>query len=244
MTSTAPPPGPLVLVVEDEPSIASILTAYLEREGLRARQTGDGTTALQLFRQLRPDLVLLDIHLPGIDGLDLLRAIREDGQTPVIMVTALADDVDKLLGLRMGADDYVVKPFSPPEVVARVRAVLRRAAPQAAAKGTASIRVGRIEIDHRAHEALAHEPDGRTVPLPLTLTEFRLLACLAAQPRRCFSRSHLIEHCLPESDALDRVIDSHLSKLRRKLQQAGQGDLIETVRGIGYRLLPGDALSA
>jgi DNA-binding response OmpR family regulator len=240
-TSTALPPGPLVLVVEDEPSIASILTAYLERDGLRARQTGDGPTALQLYHQLRPDLVLLDIHLPGVDGLDILRAIREDGQTPVIMVTALADDVDKLLGLRLGADDYVVKPFSPPEVVARVRAVLRRAVPRPADKEQPPIRVGRIEIDHRAHEALCHEPDGRTVPLPLTLTEFRLLACLAAQPRRCFSRSHLIEHCLPESDALDRVIDSHLSKLRRKLQQAGQGELIETVRGIGYRFLPGDA---
>ncbi len=240
-TSTPTQPGPLVLVVEDEPSIASILTAYLEREGLRARQVGDGTAALQLFRQLRPDLVLLDIHLPGIDGLDILRAIRDEGQTPVIMVTALADDVDKLLGLRLGADDYVVKPFSPPEVVARVRAVLRRTSQPPTARLTASIRVGRIEIDHHAHEALCHETDGRTVPLPLTLTEFRLLACLAAQPRRCFSRSHLIEHCLPESDALDRVIDSHLSKLRRKLQQAGQGELIETVRGIGYRFWPGDA---
>lgn len=241
MTSTVPQPSPLVLVVEDEPSIASILTAYLEREGLRARQAGDGTTALQLFRLLRPDLVLLDIHLPGIDGLDILRAIRDESQTPIIMVTASADDVDKLLGLRLGADDYVVKPFSPPEVVARVRAVLRRTAQQPAAKEPGSIRVGRIEIDQRAHEALSHEPDGRTVPLPLTLTEFRLLACLATQPRRCFSRSHLIEHCLPESDALDRVIDSHLSKLRRKLQQAGQGELIETVRGIGYRFWPGDA---
>ena len=241
MNSTALPLGPLVLVVEDEPSIASILTAYLERDGLRARQIGDGPTALQLCRQLRPDLVLLDISLPGIDGLDILRAIREDGQMPVIMVTALADDVDKLLGLRLGADDYVVKPFSPPEVVARVRAVLRRTVHQPATREAASIPVGRIEIDHRAHEALAHEPDGQTVPLPLTVTEFRLLARLAAHPRRCFSRSHLIEHCLPESEALDRVIDSHLSKLRRKLQQAGQGELIETVRGIGYRFWPGDA---
>lgn len=231
------PSSPLVLVVEDEPGIASILTAYLQREGLRTQQAGDGLQALQLFHQMRPDIVLLDIHLPGMDGVDVLREIRSDSQTPVIMVTALADDVDKLLGLRLGADDYVVKPFSPAEVVARVRAVLRRTQPPAA-RPAAPIRVGRIEIDQEAHAALAYDDDGRASALPLTLTEFRLLACLAAQPRRCFSRSHLIEHCLPESDALDRVIDSHLSKLRRKLQQAGQGELIETVRGIGYRLWP------
>lgn len=239
--SPTPATAPLILVVEDEPGIASILTAYLQRDGLRAQHAADGLEALRLFRQIRPDMVLLDIHLPGMDGLDLLREIRTDGQTPVIMVTAVADDVDKLLGLRMGADDYVVKPFSPPEVVARVRAVLRRAQSQPAAPSRTggSIRVGRIEIDQEAHAAFVHGEGGQTVALPLTLTEFRLLACLAAQPRRCFSRSHLIEHCLPESDALDRVIDSHLSKLRRKLQQAGQGELIETVRGIGYRFWPG-----
>ncbi len=217
--------GPLVLVVEDEPGIATILSAYLQRDGLRARQAHDGLEALRLFRQLKPDMVLLDIHLPGMDGLDLLRAIREDGQTPVIMVTALADDVDKLVGLRLGADDYVVKPFSPPEVVARVRAVLRRAQAQPAAPARAAqrIRVGRIEIDQEAHAAFAHGDDGRAVPLPLTLTEYRLLACLAAQPRRCFSRSHLIEHCLPESDALDRVIDSHLSKAAPQAAAGGAG---------------------
>lgn len=237
MNSTAQPTAttPLVLVVEDEPAIASILTAYLERDGLRSRMASDGQEALQLFRLLRPDLVLLDIHLPGMDGIDVLRAIRDDSQTPVIMVTALADDVDKLLALRLGADDYVVKPFNPPEVVARVRAVLRRT--QARKNpAPAPIRVGPIEIDAEAHSAVVYDNEGRA----LTLTEFRLLACLAAQPRRCFSRSHLIEHCLPESDALERVIDSHLSKLRRKLQLAGQEGLIETVRGIGYRLWPWD----
>lgn len=239
MTSPVARPAPLVLVVEDEPKIASILSAYLRRDGLRAHETADGLAALRLFHQLRPDMVLLDIHLPDVDGLDVLRAIRDEGQTPVIMVTALADDVDKLLGLRLGADDYVVKPFSPPEVVARVRTVLRRTQAQRESPGVATIRVGRIEIDREAHAALVYGDDGRAVPLQLTLTEFRLLACLAAQPRRCFTRGHLIEQCLPESEALDRVIDSHLSKLRRKLQQAGQGDLIETVRSIGYRLWPG-----
>ncbi|MDB5849428.1 MAG: DNA-binding response regulator [Rhodoferax sp.] len=239
---TPPPadPGPLVLIVEDEPGIADILAAYLKREGLRTQIASDGQTALRLFGQIRPDLVLLDIHLPGMDGVDVLKNIRADSDTPVIMVTALADDVDKLLSLRMGADDYVVKPFSPPEVVARVRAVLRRtgARPANAARA-APIRVGRLLVDLEAHGASTVDDAGGMQPLPLTLTEFRLLACLASQPRRCFSRSYLIETCLPESDALDRVIDSHLSKLRRKLQNAGHGELIETVRSIGYRLWPG-----
>lgn len=232
--------GQLVLVVEDETGIADILIAYLQRDGLRTLHAEDGEQALRLFRQARPDIVLLDIHLPGMDGVDVLKHIRSDGATPVIMVTALADDVDKLLSLRLGADDYVVKPFSPAEVVARVRAVLRRSSPVSAA-AAAPIRVGRLEIDLEAHAAFSVDEGGETqaTPLPLTLTEFRLLACLAAQPRRCFSRSHLIETCLPESEALDRVIDSHLSKLRRKLQAAGHDDLIETVRGIGYRLWPG-----
>lgn len=240
MTSSSQPTStPLVLVVEDEPNIAGVLSAYLERDGLRIRMAHDGEEALQSFRQLRPDLVLLDIHLPKVDGVDVLKMIRSDGDVPVIMVTALADDVDKLLALRMGADDYVVKPFNPPEVVARVRAVLRRTQAKPASVA-APIRVGPIEIDVEAHSAAVYDDQGNPVSLSLTLTEFRLLACLAAQPRRCFSRSYLIENCLPESDALERVIDSHLSKLRRKLQLAGQDGLIETVRGIGYRLWPWD----
>lgn len=234
-----PASTPMVLVVEDEPHIAGVLSAYLERDGLRIRMAHDGQEALQIFRQLRPDLVLLDIHLPKVDGVDVLKMIRNESDVPVIMVTALAGDVDKLLALRMGADDYVVKPFNPPEVVARVRAVLRRSQVKPAVVA-APIRVGPIEIDVEAHSAAVYDDQGHAVALSLTLTEFRLLACLAAQPRRCFSRSYLIENCLPESDALERVIDSHLSKLRRKLQLAGQDGLIETVRGIGYRLWPWD----
>nr|WP_218241908.1 response regulator [Comamonas fluminis] len=238
-TFVQPASTPMVLVVEDEPGIASVLSAYLERDGLRIRVAQDGEEALQHFRQLRPDLVLLDIHLPKVDGIDVLRMIRNDSEVPVIMVTALADDVDKLLALRLGADDYVVKPFNPPEVVARVRAVLRRTQAKPAT-APAPIRVGPIEIDVDAHSAAVYDDAGHAIPRALTLTEFRLLACLAAQPRRCFSRAYLIENCLPESDALERVIDSHLSKLRRKLQLAGQDGLIETVRGIGYRLWPWD----
>ena len=236
-TNTAPTAAPLVLVVEDEPGIATILSAYLERDGLRSQIASDGLQALQMFRQIAPDLVLLDIHLPTMDGIDVLRAIRDQGQTPVIMVTAMADDVDKLVALRLGADDYVLKPFNPAEVVARVRAVLRRSQPRPASEA-APIRVGALEINLEAHSAMVYDTQGRSKSLSLTLTEFRLLSTLAAQPKRCFSRLYLIENCLPESDALERVIDSHLSKLRRKLELAGQQELIETVRGIGYRLCP------
>jgi two-component system response regulator AdeR len=240
MNATLIPTGPLVLVVEDEPAIADILVAYLRRDGFRTLCAGDGQAGLAAFARERPALVLLDIHLPGMDGVDVLKNIRAEDDTPVIMVTALADDVDKLLALRMGADDYVVKPYSPPEVVARVKAVLRRSMAKTPAKPLSVLKVGRLEIDEEGHIARAQNAEGRFETLPLTLTEFRLLSCLAAQPRRCFSRSHLIETCLPESDALDRVIDSHLSKLRRKLQLADNGELIETVRGIGYRLWPGE----
>ncbi|EGK71467.1 MAG: response regulator transcription factor [Methyloversatilis sp.] len=237
-THDASPSSQLVLVVEDEPAIAEILLAYLKRDGLRAVHALSGEEALQMFARIRPDLVLLDIQLPGMDGIDVLNSVRAAGEVPVIMVTARAEDVDKLLSLRLGADDYVVKPFSPAEVVARVRAVLRRSARREEGARKELIRVGRLIVDMSAHCALVEDEQGNQLPLPLTLTEFRLLACMARQPRQCFSRSHLIETCLPESDAMDRVIDSHLSKLRRKLQQAGLGDLIETVRSIGYRLWP------
>ena len=236
--TAAPDSSPLVLVVEDERGIADILIAYLQRDGLRTAQAFDGLVALRMFRELRPDIMLLDIHLPGMDGVDVLKTVRAESDAPVVMVTARADDVDKLLGLRMGADDYIVKPFMPAEVVARVRAVLRRTMPAVRDTSQQVLRVGGLEIDQHAHAARAVDKAGAMQPLPLTLTEFRLLACLAQQPRRCFSRSHLIENCLPESDALDRVIDSHLSKLRRKLHHAGHGELIETVRGVGYRLWP------
>lgn len=229
---------PMVLVIEDEQAIATILAAYLERDGMRVLLAQDGHAAVQLFNQYQPDLVLLDIHLPQVDGLDVLRAIRSHGQTPVIMVTALADEVNKLVALRMGADDYVVKPFNPAEVVARVRAVLRRSQPRSDARESAPIRVGALEINTQDHLAVVYDSKARPKPLALTLTEFRLLALLASQPKRCFSRSYLVDNCLPESDALERVIDSHLSKLRRKLQLAGQDNLIETVRGVGYRLCP------
>lgn len=236
--------SPLILLIEDAADIADIIQAYLQRDGYRTAYAQDGQHGMALFRQQQPDLVLLDIGLPGQNGVDVLQAIRSSGDVPVIMLTAMTDDINKVLSLRLGADDYITKPFNPVEVVARVSAVLRRTgrrpvmAEHGAGGGEELIRCGVLEINQTRHAALVRHEDGGESALPLTLTEFRLLALMAGSPRRCFSRFELIEFCMPESDALDRVVDSHLSKLRRKLQEAGCSGLIETVRGVGYRLWP------
>lgn len=232
MPAASHPPG-LVLVVEDEPRIAEVLEAYLRRDGFGVARAGDGPTALCMHAQLRPDLVLLDVMLPGLDGFEVLRRLRADvaPSTPVILLTARDEDVDRISGLRMGADDYVVKPFSPPEVVARVQAVLRRAR----ATDAGPLRLGPLEIDTTGTAVRVHD-----VPVELTATEYRLLELLARSPRRTFSRAQLLAAALPESAALDRVVDAHLGNLRRKLAAAGAPALVETVRGFGYRLrLPG-----
>ena len=222
----------LVLIVEDDPEIAEILDRYLAREGFRTVRAADGGIALDHHARLKPDLVILDIRLPVADGYEVLAAVRRRGNTPVIMVTALAEDLDKLQALRIGADDYVVKPFNPLEIVARSKAVLRRAAPPPA---DAVLRVGVLEVDPGSHVAAVVGSDGRQV-LDLTLTEFRLLAHMARSPRRAFERSELVDACLPDGEALDRTVDSHMSNLRRKLSAAGAPGLLAGVRGIGYRL--------
>ncbi|MDT7920305.1 MAG: response regulator transcription factor [Meiothermus sp.] len=219
----------LVLVVEDEPEIAEILEGYLRREGFRTERASDGPQALNLVRAAQPDLVLLDLMLPEMDGLEVLRRIRNHGNTPVILVTARTEDLDKLLGLELGADDYITKPFSPREVVARVKAVLRRAVLAEAPKGI--LRVGPLEIDS---EKVVARLEG--VRLELTPTEFRLLETLARTPGKAFSRAELLEAALPDSDAQVRVVDVHLKNLRKKLEAVGGAGLLETVRGVGYRL--------
>ncbi len=222
----------LVLIAEDDAEIAGILHAYFTREGFRTVHARDGQVALDLHRSLKPDIVLADITMPRLDGWELLAEIQRRGRTPVIMITALDEDVDRLQGLRIGADDYIVKPFNPIEVVARAKAVLRRAG---LSQAVAMIRAGSLTIDLDSYQATI-EKHGVTTALPLTLTEFRLLTHLARTPTKAFSRSELVDACLPGSDALDRTIDSHLSKLRKKLEQAGGEDMLISVRGIGYRL--------
>lgn len=220
--------NPLALIAEDDKDIADIIRAYLEREGFRTVQAGDGRTALDLHLALKPDILLLDLSMPLVDGWEVLSEVRRRGTTPVLVITALDQDIDKLQALRIGADDYVVKPFNPVEVVARAKAVLRRAG-----AGTANgmLRVGPVDIDPAAH--IVRTARGEVA---LTLTEFRLLTHMARTPSRVFSRSELLDACLPGSDAIDRTVDSHVSKLRRKLAQAGAPDMPESVRGVGYRL--------
>ncbi|SOD91692.1 two component transcriptional regulator, winged helix family [Caenispirillum bisanense] len=226
----------LVLVAEDDPDIADILTAYLERAGTRVVRAEDGRRALDLHLSLNPDLLLLDVQMPRLDGWQVLAEVRHRGDTPVIMLTALDQDIDKLMGLRIGADDYVVKPFNPAEVVARVKAVLRRTSGQGRAASRRVLRFGALAVDLEGHQALVEGEDGRETVLDLTLTEFRLLARLARTPKRVFSRSELLETCLPEGEALERTVDSHLSKLRKKLEAQGVTGVPANVRGVGYRL--------
>ncbi len=220
--------SPLVLIVEDEPDIADLLEAYLRREEFRTERASDGSSAVALHRATRPDLVLLDINLPEFDGFEVLRKIRQTAQTPVIMLTALSQDLDKLLGLKLGADDYVVKPFSPLEVVARVKAVLRRVGLQAA---TQPLRLAKLELDPVAVRVRVAGDQ-----LDITMTEYRILEHFMRHPNRAFTRAELLEVALPDSDALERVIDTHLGNLRKKLELAGMPDIIQTVRGMGFRL--------
>ncbi|MBX8801935.1 response regulator transcription factor [Ochrobactrum sp. MR28] len=221
----------LILIIEDEPEIADILRRYFEREGFRTVSAGDGETGLSHHLRLKPDLVVLDVKLPRQDGFEVLSVLRQRGDTPVIMVTALAQDIDKLQALRSGADDYVVKPFNPLEVVARAKVVLRRSGHNR----KSVMRVGALLIDMDAHTAIAEVSHQRR-NLDLTRTEFRLLAHMAQWPNRVFERGELVDACLPEGDAVDRTVDSHISKLRRKLHEAGVDNQLTGVRGVGYRL--------
>ncbi|MBV7534910.1 response regulator [Duganella sp. sic0402] len=226
----------LVLVAEDESEIAQILMAYLSRAGLRVAHAPDGRRALEMQQMLKPDLVLLDVQMPQLDGWSVLSQIRQRGNTAVIMLTAMDQDIDKLTGLRIGADDYVVKPFNPAEVVARVLAVLRRTAGQHSAQTSKQLRAEGLEVDLEHYEAAVSTDGQPRQLLSLTLTEFRLLAHMLRAPKRVFSRAELLAACLPEGETLERTVDSHLSKLRKKVEAAGLTGLLESVRGVGYRL--------
>ena len=226
-----------ILVVDDDREIVRLLRAYLEKDGYRVLSAEDGARALQLVRSEKPDLVLLDLMMPGRDGWEVTRIMRADpslAQTPVIMLTARVEDQDKIVGLEIGADDYVVKPFNPREVLARVRAVLRRSRGEPVMQKV--IEVGRLRIDVDGHEV---QVSGQTVRL--TPTEFSLLEALAEQPGRALTRMELIEKGLGYGyEGLDRTMDSHVKNLRHKLDGPGGSgygaQLIETVFGVGYRL--------
>ncbi len=225
----------LILIVEDERQIAEIFVAFFEREGFRTVTAADGDMALDLHHMLTPDLVVLDVKLPKRDGIEVLAEIRRRGNTPVIMSTALGEDLEKLTALKIGADDYLVKPFNPLELVARAKAVLRRAT-DLDGRGNV-IRISDIEIDLVAHEIRLVDSAGATSAIDVTPTEFRILSHMARAPRKAFARSEILDACLPaDGNALERTVDSHISKLRAKLESAGALGFLAGVRGVGYRL--------
>jgi two-component system alkaline phosphatase synthesis response regulator PhoP len=219
-----------VLVVDDEPQLVKVLRGYLEQAGFRVITAGDGPGALAQYRHERPDLVLLDLNLPGLDGIDVARRLRAQSNVPLIMVTARVEETDRLIGLELGADDYVTKPFSPREVVARVRAVLRRA--ESAPAAAQLIRAADLVIDLTRHSVTrAGEP------IELTPTEFGLLAALAREPGRVFTRLQLLEAAQGDAfEGYERTVDAHIKNLRGKLERnPRQPVYVETVFGVGYR---------
>ncbi|MCA9835291.1 MAG: response regulator transcription factor [Trueperaceae bacterium] len=220
-----------ILIVEDDPTIADTVALFLRKEGYQTEKARDGVAGLELWRHYQPDLIVLDIGLPKLDGLEVLREIRTHASTPVIFLTARAEEVDELLGLGLGADDYISKPFSPRTLIAHIKAVLRRFGGGSYESPTV-LKLGLLEVDtYRVMATVEQEP------LNLTPTEFKLLHHLARTPGRAISRFELLEASMPESDALERAVDSHMKNLRHKLGEAGVPDLIETVRGVGYRLV-------
>ncbi|OAD84190.1 two-component system response regulator [Comamonas thiooxydans] len=223
-----------ILIVEDDLDSADVLEAYLKRDDFQTRHAVDGKQALELHAFWRPDLVLLDIMLPGLNGNEVLSAIRQHRPTPVIMVTAVGGDSQRISALLYGADDYVVKPYNPSEVVARVHAVLRRWTGQALSTSV-RLKHGKLVVDQDAALASVESEDGTDTPLDLTRTEFQLLSLLMAAPNKMFSRSELLATCLPESDAMERVVDAHMYNLRRKLEAIEVTGVLVTVRGLGYR---------
>ncbi len=220
-----------ILIVEDEEKIAKLLKDYLERAGFRTRLMDSGHGVVAAVRQDPPALILLDLMLPGIDGSEICRAIRAFSSVPIIMITARVDEVDRVVGLEIGADDYICKPFSPREVVARVQAVLRRVGRQD--ESASRLQVGPLVVDLDEHWATANGE-----PLELTASEFELLATLARRPSRVFSRGELLERVQGyRHEGYDRTIDTHIKNLRNKLRHLlPDQEVIATVYGVGYKL--------
>jgi len=218
---------PLVVIVEDEPKLAELLRDYLVQAGYATHHVDDGLAAVPAIREHQPALILLDVMLPGKDGMTICKEVRSFSSVPIIMLTARVEEIDRLLGLELGADDYICKPFSPREVVARVRAVLRRSG-----SPTTALDCG-LKLDPERYRASL---DGKL--LDLTAVEFKLLAHLAAHPGRIFSRNQLMDHIYPDQRVVsDRTIDSHIKKLRRKIAAADPArELVRSVYGVGYKL--------
>ncbi len=227
-----------VLVIEDDPNTANLVVLYLEKQGFKALQANDGATGLGLAEKHRPDLVVLDIMLPKMDGWEVCRRLRKTSEVPVIMLTARGEEIDRVSGLTLGADDYVVKPFSPRELVARVKAVLRRthapAKPDSRLLHQGDVR---LDLDKRRLSVSSR-------PVELTPHEYALLEALMSAPGRTFSRDELLSRLYPRGEAvvIERVVDVHIGKLRQKIEtDPSKPRYIYTVRGMGYRFADGEA---
>jgi DNA-binding response OmpR family regulator len=226
-----------IMVVDDEPKVTELIRAYLEKDGYEVILAADGKMAVERARKDKPDLIVLDLNLPEMDGIEVFRSVRTFSDIPVIMVTARDDEVDKIVGLQLGADDYVTKPFSPRELTARVTAVLRRYVE--GTKAADRILSGDLVVDFERHEVKF-----KNEPVSLTASEFKLLAVMARNPGRVFTRLQLMDAAFGETyEGFDRTIDAHIKNLRQKLDKIGSDESspIATVRGVGYKLeQPGD----
>jgi two-component system, OmpR family, response regulator MtrA len=232
VSTTTPPEGMAprgrVLIVDDDPALAEMLAIVLAGEGFDSRVCERGDRALDTFRDYQPDVMLLDIMLPGKDGIEVCREVRAESGVPIVMLTARSDTVDVVVGLESGADDYVVKPFKPKELVARIRARVRRTAPD----GSERLTIGDVEIDVAGHRVVRGDEE-----LALTPLEFDLLTCLARRPRQVFTREQLLEQVWGYRHASDtRLVNVHVQRLRSKIEHDPENPaIVVTVRGVGYR---------
>ncbi len=220
----------LILVVDDEPKIVRLARDYLEKNGFRVVTAADGQAALAMARREKPDLIVLDLLLPKLDGREVCRILRRESGVPIIMLTALAEEIDQVTGLEIGADDYITKPFSPRALVARVRALLRRT--RGDVRPPSLLRVGGLVIDVEKYSVTVND-----APVKLTPNEFRLLTALASRPGQTLTRAQLLEDLHGATAGFDRSVDSHIKNLRKKLEAAAGVAVIETVYGVGYRLV-------
>ena len=219
-----------VLLVDDDPKLAILLRCYFEKEDFSVLSALDGTTALQLYRDKKPDILVLDLMLPGVSGLDVCRQIRKESETPILMLTARDEETDRLIGLELGADDYVSKPFSPREVVARVKAILRRS--RKTPEKTEPFKIGKFIVDTAGYTVSAEGS-----PVDLTPTEYRIFELLATHPGQVFTRFQLVEQIQGVAfEGYERTIDAHVKNLRRKIDDNPKDPrIIQTVYGVGYK---------
>ena len=224
-----------ILVVDDDPHIRDVVCFALSKAGMTTRAAADGAEALRMTEEQAPDLLVLDINMPEMDGLELCRKLRQSSEVPILFLSSRDDEIDRVLGLELGADDYVTKPFSPRELVARINAILKRTRAPVTAEQDDIVRVDRLEIDVPEHRATWGGEE-----IQLTATEFQILLALAQQPRRVFSREDLMRSVYaPNIHVSDRTLDSHVRHVRAKLASVGAQGLIETVHGVGFRLTTG-----